>query len=679
MSSQFSALSAGPSAGPSSSKLPQHTRRRRASISGKFLGLFSAKSKPESDAAPHEESRRPIISFPHPLERRIPPPHKPAPAHGRPVARRKRDYAETSSDENVDVTCLERSDDETSSRATRPRLTSDSSSHTIRSSSPLKAGHQTPSTALKSALKKPAQERTTTDTKEPLSARLVHGHARAKAALKAITVHNRALRPSSFNRGYPLQSTTDNGPTNEAISSLELPAASPLYSSAPHADAHPSVRTKKTVTFADDTDTMVGLKRSRTFRNIPKEVDHWADVAMDIGTDAMNVDTDTMEFAGSTFVPSTISFSDLDEESSTTASSHHPPSRLGHKSEPQAPVFSRASPLHARMSKHPLPPRSSDIAFPKTTSEWPEESRGDHESFRTVLARQVPPTPEAALKRDPFLLPIMGGAQRASSKGTDAEEKENRFGASTLLKEVLQDIAREKEDRQRERGRERGRAATKPALERPMSILKRFTVDIVPTSRHTTIWDGSDSDVYTWSGTLEVRDTKPASYFYPRHAIQELSIRFHTVSEPREDPATFDPGSQSSSSPVYEWQTSYTDLRIRVPCEPAAEDFMPTLNPTRGIAVAYSPVLKASDNPDGPCTWLVRFWVPIPLHLFARAEHRTFVCRAKVTVRDWETPKTVIPGGCIAVGMERLRTGRLLSGLSEASAGTSAGALRSVL
>ena len=171
------------------------------------------------------------------------------------------------------------------------------------------------------------------------------------------------------------------------------------------------------------------------------------------------------------------------------------------------------------------------------------------------------------------------------------------------------------------------------------------------------LFDGRD--IYAWSGTLVLHDAKPASYFYPRHSIHDFYIKFHTVAEPRSDPHTFDP---TPSRTKYEWETTYRGSRIG---SPATKDVppglaVPRLDPARGIVVETEYRLLP-DDPDGPCRWEVRFWVPVPVRLFGRAEHRTFVCRAKVTVRDWETPKTDVPAGCIAVGIERLRTERLLA------------------
>ena len=169
-----------------------------------------------------------------------------------------------------------------------------------------------------------------------------------------------------------------------------------------------------------------------------------------------------------------------------------------------------------------------------------------------------------------------------------------------------------------------------------------------------------------------MRDVKPASYFYPRHSIHDLSIQFHTVSEPRTDPSTFDPAPAQAK---YEWQAVYSGQRVPAATRtPSGVVRAPTLDRARGIAVEREYTL--AENPpsaDGPATWLVRFWVPVPLALFARgAEHRMFVCRARVTVRDWQTPQTDVPGGCVAVGIERLRSERLLavSG-SESGSGSS--------
>ena len=69
------------------------------------------------------------------------------------------------------------------------------------------------------------------------------------------------------------------------------------------------------------------------------------------------------------------------------------------------------------------------------------------------------------------------------------------------------------------------------------------------------------------------------------------------------------------------------------------------------------------DEPGEPRMWMKRFWVPIPLSLFARAEHRTFVCSAWMTVQD-AGMMGEIAAECVTVSIERLICKRLLAGLN---------------
>ncbi|OSD05643.1 hypothetical protein PYCCODRAFT_1432181 [Trametes coccinea BRFM310] len=169
---------------------------------------------------------------------------------------------------------------------------------------------------------------------------------------------------------------------------------------------------------------------------------------------------------------------------------------------------------------------------------------------------------------------------------------------------------------------------------------------------HTTIWDGDDLSIYAWSGGLVVTDYNPPAYFYRKHSIDDVSIQFYTHWEPRADPPT------TATQAERLWQTSYTGHRI-TPHDDSENP--PTLKLFKGIAVEYDFQIMPRDNPDVPFQWLVRFWVPVPLTLFARAEYRTFVCEAKVTMKDLDTPATEVVAERVVVGIERLRSERLLA------------------
>ncbi|EIW51905.1 uncharacterized protein TRAVEDRAFT_54321 [Trametes versicolor FP-101664 SS1] len=666
--SQVSALSAYPSPYP---RNPDPiARRRRTSVSGKLLSLF-ASSKPKSDTAHPAQAQRPVISRPQPLERNASSTRVPTHAHTS-SARRKRNYAEASGDENDDSDDRPTRDDrhhDGPRASSRPRLDSDASTHTVRPSQPVPP--------LKSALKKPAVEPETRTSKGLLSARF--SHTRAKAALKTSSGHNRGASapPSSFAlfqdgaRDRPLARAIVSGATSYTPSTWPTARAT---TSACNRDIPKPSGTKKTVTFAKQ--EKMTLKRAPTLRHIP-DTDHWLDLAIEIeGFDA----------------PTELLFSSLDNPPSppySRPSSPQPKSRPNSPRRKSEPVFTLAPAPRRTRKSLPVPPVVSTSAINARAA-----VAGNHKAdarscsqFRYVLARQAPPTPEATLK--PFRLPGATGANKQREGSGAAREKENGIGASGILEDVLKEIARDSAEREQERSarektqlqqaqsacdrvereQERGRSTKKravlPTVSGSRAVRDRFSVDLVPNARHTTLWDGKETDIYAWQGTLEIHDTKPPSYFYPRHLIHDVTIQFHTADEPREDPVTFDPTPFTSSSTppfsTHEWQTSYSGTRLPSTFSTSPISGTPTLDPSRGIALEYAPQLQPSDNPDGPCTWTVRFWVPVPLRLFARAEHRTFVCRAKVTMRDWETPTTVVPGGCVVVGMERLRTKQLFA------------------
>ncbi|OJT02858.1 hypothetical protein TRAPUB_6609 [Trametes pubescens] len=680
-SSQFSALSARPGPDPYPRNPDPTVRRRRTSVSGKLLSLFVS-SKPKSDTAPPAPAQRPIISRPQPLERLASSKRVPTHVHAH-LARRKRSYTEASGDENDDSDDRLTHDDrhhDGPRASSRPRLDSNASTQTVR---PSKFAPP-----LKSALKKPAEPETRT-SKGLLSSRF--SHTRAKAALKTTNGHNRGASapPSSFtpfSEGAKDRSLARALTATVASSSPTTSTANATGSAHDHALSRPSTP-KKTVTFAEDPKKMT-LKRTPTVRHIPGS-NHWSDLAATI--EAFDA-------------PPELLFTDLDIPLSPPTS---PPTSPRRKSQP---VFTPATaPQRARKSL-PVPPvvSTSAVNARAIVAGSQKSDARSRSQFRDVLARQAPPTPEATLK--PFRLPGATGVNK-HREGSGSREKENGIGASGLLEDVLKEIARDSAERDQERSarektqreqarsacdkveqeQERGRSAKKwavlPTVSGSRTVRDRFSVDLVASARHTTLWDGKDTyvfhsscssrvtyssafpnyrDVYAWQGILEIHDTKPASYFYPRHLIHDFAISFHTASEPREDPVTFDPTPFTSSSvppppSTYEWQATYSGTRLPSTFSTAPSPGAPMLDPARGIALEYAPQLKPSDDPDGPCTWTVRFWVPIPLRLFARTEHRTFVCRAKVTMRDWETPTTVVPGGCIVVGMERLRSRQLFA------------------
>ncbi|KAI0364800.1 hypothetical protein BV20DRAFT_818148 [Pilatotrama ljubarskyi] len=640
-----SALCAGESAQGSETF---RIRTRRTSFSNKLFGLFA--SKPKSLAPP----QRPVISHPHPLERRISASQSPTLIHAQPI-QRKRDRREASID--ADETSGDHAQDTQARRATsRPRLDSGTFSHDARP--PLPSHPSATRAPLKSAMKKPPSARVATSAapaakRGPLSA--AFSHTRAKAAPKAKAQHNRAGSVPASPTYTSSAHAADKRQTAQNISLLPFPTASThpprdaTRTSANDGSEEVPVRLpqKKTVTFADKLphESAMSLKRSRTLRNITDASEHLTDLAMQI--DAL----ETRPASSST-------------AKSATARARGSLTGPRRKSDPT--VFIPPNSTRGRRPV-PVPPKLSNSLNPEST-EPVAQANGDtdardHAQFRALLSRQAPPTPEAALKQEPFKIPSSskGKGKIKTATKVDPSTKENRTMTTELLDEVLMEIARDQEERERSKAAQKQRLALQPGSGRS-GVFRRFKVDIAPDARHTTIWDGKNTDIYAWSGTLQVRDAKPTSYFYPRHCIQDLWIKFHTAAEPGECPVTFDPPpaqSPSQSSPSkYEWETTYSGHRFSVSSVPSKSG-IPVLDAARGIAVEQEYKLLPGD-PDGPCTWVVRFWVPVPLHLFARAEHRTFVCRARVTVKDWDTPRAEVPAGCTAVGIERLRSDRLL-------------------
>ena len=164
-------------------------------------------------------------------------------------------------------------------------------------------------------------------------------------------------------------------------------------------------------------------------------------------------------------------------------------------------------------------------------------------------------------------------------------------------------------------------------------------------------------DTYAWGGTLVVRDSKAPSYFYPRHCIQELKIEFAVLSSPDcpSSATSQGPDSDPDAPQTYEWRIAHAGHFL------PRSDVLTRLSSERGISVEPEyQFVPSADSPDGPCAWLVHFWVPVPLRLLSREVCRAFVCRARVTVGDWETPRTDVPAGCVSVTIESLKSEKLL-------------------
>ena len=150
---------------------------------------------------------------------------------------------------------------------------------------------------------------------------------------------------------------------------------------------------------------------------------------------------------------------------------------------------------------------------------------------------------------------------------------------------------------------------------------------------------------------------------HPEPAEPSHPSTFSTFPAPSAKSSDIDDDSDDESDalpprPQPVWRTTYTDHRV-----PRSE-LRTRLAPHRGIAIEpeYVFVGPPASDPSGPCAWLVHFWAPVPLSLFAGGggRCRTFVCRAAVTVGDWDTPRTVVPAGCTAVTIEALSSRTVL-------------------
>ncbi|KAI1786277.1 hypothetical protein LXA43DRAFT_1085553 [Ganoderma leucocontextum] len=214
-----------------------------------------------------------------------------------------------------------------------------------------------------------------------------------------------------------------------------------------------------------------------------------------------------------------------------------------------------------------------------------------------------------------------------------------------IVDEAMQECAREKI-----LSPPRNVKASARSMDGPSGVLRRITADIVPNERHSVVWDASESDTFAWGGTIILRDAKAASYFYPRHCIKDFQLEFCAIPEPRSGVDATSP-IDPDAPPTYDWRSSFTGHFLK------RHEIRSRLDVVRGIALEPDFVFVKPDDPDGPHAWMVHFWVPVPLALFTpRSVHRTFLCRAKITVGGYDTAETVIPAGCVAAGIESLKS-----------------------
>ncbi len=148
-----------------------------------------------------------------------------------------------------------------------------------------------------------------------------------------------------------------------------------------------------------------------------------------------------------------------------------------------------------------------------------------------------------------------------------------------------------------------------------------------------------------------VQDAWPTLYTHVRDVIQDFAIDFRAIAEPITHP--FKSSSLSLSPENDIWHTTYRHVRTD------SNWGSPDPGQTGDIMVDSSYSREKSEEAGGPLTWRISFWVPVPAYLFARAESKTFVCQASVTIRhaDRGAQQTIsVRAEDIAVGIERLWT-----------------------
>lgn len=311
-------------------------------------------------------------------------------------------------------------------------------------------------------------------------------------------------------------------------------------------------------------------------------------------------------------------------------------------------------------------------------------------STETIRAPRPPRPMRSSLRSAPLPPKVstgrefaeLDGAVNVAGNGTvEVREREElrahlKIRAPPAAADVATNTTKNAENRKNE---ERLDVAPKLTIKiRPrISLQDRFSVRIVPVNNHTTLWDvnnqyvspplkespssltslSSDSRyLYAWAGMLVVQDVWPTGYTHVRDVIKDFAIDFRAIAEPITDP------SQSDSfllNPEYDiWNISYRHaLRTDHPNSPDSQ-----ASKQDEILVDSSYSREKSEQPGGPLTWRIKFWVPVPAHLFAHAEHKTFVCQASVLIRhtDCGAQQTVpVWAENIAVGIERLYTRRL--------------------
>jgi len=186
-----------------------------------------------------------------------------------------------------------------------------------------------------------------------------------------------------------------------------------------------------------------------------------------------------------------------------------------------------------------------------------------------------------------------------------------------------------------------------PGCENIRSNLNRFDIILKPKSKHCTMWDVSLDDTYAWPGILYITDARPQPGLITRMPIRSIEIEWRSVN------GILAPG-ETPADEKAEYQTTYEGQSL-----PGTE-IVAKMNSALGICVdnywSYLP-------PDLPGTgaggaWALRFWVPVPMSLFQRCEHRTFHLRSRVTFGEWDMQPFIGHSGTVNVTIERLQSER---------------------
>lgn len=162
--------------------------------------------------------------------------------------------------------------------------------------------------------------------------------------------------------------------------------------------------------------------------------------------------------------------------------------------------------------------------------------------------------------------------------------------------------------------------------------------------------------LFAWQGTLVVRSSGPEAYTYAREAVKDFKIQFRGHEQPLAHAArssSFATQAGSGGS----WCADYKGHRKR-----ARDGHLPCLDVSHGIVVERLLEPVPSQGAGGnTLTWLIRFWVPVPVALIACAEHKSFVCQARVKIQHGESSSEEmwVSAEDVVVGIERLKLKQL--------------------